>query len=146
VREKGLRSASPASASVSASRARPDSLYQLRRELESVDRGIVVLLATRLALAQRAIRVRTSKGADPTDLAQERRVLERGRQWARRLGVPEELVDDLFRTLVEEGKTRFRSTEATAGPLPGPVPAPTDDPTGLRDAPRAKFVRVPAGR
>lgn len=92
---------------------RAEPLAQLRREIESVDRSIVLLLAARLHVAQRAIELRVGTSRRLTDPAQERRVIERGREWARELGVSENMVTQLFRTLVEEGKARFRTAEKT---------------------------------
>lgn len=91
-------------------------LAAARQEIESIDRSIVLLLAARLAAAQRALRLRVSQHHGLTDVAQEHRVLERSRRWARGLGVPESLVERLFRTLLEEGKARYRSTEAPLEP------------------------------
>ncbi len=84
-----------------------------------MDRSIVLLLAARLDAAQRAIHARV--GHDPrrtTDAAQERRVLQRSRAWAREVGLPEKLVETLFRTLIEEGKARFHRGERPTNPLP----------------------------
>lgn len=95
-----------------------ESLAQLRQEIENVDRSLVLLLAARLDAAQRTLRFRSSHERRTTDGTQERRVLLRARGWARELGVPEQLVDTLFRTLIEEGKTRFQAGHAPAEPLP----------------------------
>jgi chorismate mutase len=89
-----------------------ESLARRRQEIESVDRSIVLLLAARLDAAQRAIRVRVAHDRQTTDLAQERRVLQRSRAWAQELGLPEKLVETLFRTLIEEGKARFQGGDS----------------------------------
>lgn len=124
--------------------ARDDGLARRRREIERLDRAIVLLLAARLEAAGRAIAWRSARGREPTDPAQERRVLLRSRRWARDLGVPEELVERLFQTLIEEGKTRFRTGGAPSGPLP--VTALRDGgPTAtaaLEGAARTKLVSV----
>lgn len=125
-----------------------ESLAELRREIESVDRSLVLLLAARLSAAQRALRVRVAQRRGLTDVGQERRVLLRSRLWARELGVPEPLVDRLFRTLIEEGKARFRAGKGPAEPpvvtvqLAGPAP----DEARLRGASDAQLVAVPALR
>jgi len=91
------------------------SLTQLRQEIESIDRSLVMLLAARLDAAQRALRVRVPHDRRATDTVQERRVLLRSHKWAKELGLPEALVDSLFRTLIEEGKARFHSGRAPEG-------------------------------
>ncbi len=91
-----------------------ESLVHLRHEIESVDRSIVLLLAARLDGAERAIRARVAHGRPVTDEAQEDRVLRRAREWARELGLPPALVDTLFRTLIAEGKARFRAADKPA--------------------------------
>ena len=89
----------------------PESLARLRHEIECVDRSIMFLLAARLDASQRAIRVRAARNGRVSDPEQERRVLRRGQKWARELGLPQKLVDNLFRSLLEEGKTRYQTGE-----------------------------------
>jgi len=125
-----------------------DSLADRRRELESVDRSIVLLLAARLDAARRALRVRVAEERQLTDRAQERRVLLRSRGWAEELGLPPDLVEALFRSLMEEGKARFRSGEA--GPDAPVVTVLLSPPGGasvhLGQNPHPQLVPVPATR
>lgn len=112
-----------------------------------MDRSIVLLLAARLNAAQRALEVRVARHQRLTDEAQERRVLGRAARWAGELGVPETIVDRLFRTLVEEGKARFRRSERAPDRfvtvlLAGPGRAGVD----LRKAPEPQVVAVPSLR
>jgi chorismate mutase len=95
---------------MTADRPEPESLAKVRQEIESVDRSIVMLLAARLDAADRAIRMRVALGQPVTNREQERRILIRGRTWAEEFGVPRLLVENLLRSLVEEGKARFLST------------------------------------
>jgi chorismate mutase len=127
---------------------RPESLAQVRREIESVDRSIVLLVAARLDAARRALRLRVTHGHRMTDGAQERRVLERSREWALELGLPERLVQSLFSTLIEEGKARFRSSEAAADPEVVTVllAAPAGPEVRLRGAPSLQLVAIPPSR
>ena len=118
-----------------APKPRPTStLPMLRDEIESIDRQIVLLLAARLDVAQAAIRVRTGRSGPTTDRSQEVRILERTRAWAGELGLPPALVENLFRSLVEEGKVRF---------LRGERPAESSGVTVLLAAPRR--LRLPLG-
>jgi chorismate mutase len=86
--------------------ARPPSpsLSDLRSELAHVDRELVGLLARRLRVARTAIRMRVASGEPVTDRVQERRVRDRAQRWALELGVAPELVDRLFRDLIQTGK------------------------------------------
>lgn len=97
----------PAPSDMPAKRPAPSTLAMLRQEIECIDRQIVLLLAARLDAAGRAIRVRTARPGSITDRSQEVRILERSHVWASELGLPPTLVDNLFRSLVEEGKARF---------------------------------------
>lgn len=113
-----------------------------------MDRSIVLMLAARLDAAQRALRLRAGHGGNLTDPKQERRVLARGRKWARDLGLPPALVEDLFRSLIEEGKRRFRSV-----PVPPELPAvtvllvdPALAPHDSGSPPDLQLVSVPASR
>jgi chorismate mutase len=129
-------------------RPEPDSLSRIRQEIESVDRSIVLLLAARLEAADRAIRARAAHDRHVTDREQERRVLVRGRTWAEELGLPRPLVENLFRSLLEEGKARYLSAE---GPPDSPfVTVLLAAPAGLavssrRDA-HSQLVAVPTSR
>jgi chorismate mutase len=124
------------------------SLSVLRKEIESVDRSIVLLLAARLDAAQRALRLRVAQGRHVTDGEQERRVLLRSRIWADELGVPPRLIDHLFRSLVEEGKARFLSA---GGPPDSRVvtvllAGPKGTTVHLEGDPDPQLVAVPASR
>lgn len=126
----------------------PYSLTVLRQEIESVDREIVLLLAARLDAAQRAIHERVALNRPVTDGRQEGRVLERSRAWADDLGLPRELVDHLFRSLVEEGKARFLSDGT---PRESPVvtvllAAPEGPAVDLGSTPHSQLVPVPTAR
>ena len=113
-----------------------------------MDRSLVLLLSARLNAAHRALRLRAARHLPLTDPAQERRVLQRSRRWAREVGLPEVLVDRLFRTLIEEGKARFRHLEE----LPDSpfvtvlLAAPGGAKGALQRAPRPQLVAVPASR
>lgn len=124
------------------------SLARLRREIAEVDRSIVVLLSARLEAAQRALRVRVPRTGEVTDAAQERRILERSRRWARELDVPEKLVELLFRGLLAAGKQRFRSSVRTAPSRAAPgLPVRSEVARGaLLDRPRPQLVPVPTAR
>jgi chorismate mutase len=129
-------------------RPEPTSLAGIRQEIESVDRSIVLLLSARLEAADRAIRARVAHERDVTNLAQEHRVLLRARTWAEELGVPRALVEDLFRSLLEEGKARFRGAE---GRPDSPVvtvllAAPAGSDMSPRRDTRPQFTAVPTSR
>ncbi len=125
-----------------------DSLTRLRREIESIDRSIVLLLAARLDAAQRALRVRVGRNREITDREQERRILSRSPKWAHELGLPRTQVDHLFRSLHEDGKARFRNTET---PVESPVvtvlvAAPEGAGMALGSDPHSHLVSVPTSR
>lgn len=122
-----------------------ETLARLRREIESIDRSILLLLAARLHAAQRAIRVRGARTGSVTDREQERRVLLRGQRWAEELGLPPRLVENLFRSILEEGKTRVQvGEELPESPVVTLLLAsPAESARSSRD-PRLQLVPVPA--
>jgi chorismate mutase len=133
---------------MTAKRRDPYPLMVLRQEIESVDREIVLLLAARLDAAERAIRERVSVHRHVTDREQEARVFERSRAWADELGLPRKLIDNLFRSLVEEGKARFL---INGSPRDSPVvtvllASPDGRAMDLGSAPHSKLVSVPTSR
>lgn len=123
-----------------------ETLARLRREIESIDRSILLLLAARLHAAQRAIRVRGGRTGSVTDREQERRVLLRGQRWAEELGVPPRLVENLFRSLLEEGKTRVQvGEELPESPVVTLLLAsPAESARSSQRDPRLQLVPVPA--
>ncbi len=104
------------------SAARPPSLDDLREEIARIDHLLIRLVATRLRVAQRAIRTRTRQGGDVSDPAQERRVVDRARRWALESGVPPELVDRLVRELMESAKSGVARAAPTFPRSPTTVP------------------------
>jgi chorismate mutase len=124
------------------------SLAKVRHEIECVDRSIVLLIAARLDAAQRAIRLRTARAGRVSDPDQERRVLRRSQRWGDELGLPRTLVDNLFRSLLEEGKTRFQTGEKSPElpVVPVLLAAPAGSLKGLRHDPHLELFPVPASR
>jgi len=88
------------------------SLVALRRDLELIDRTIVLLLAERISTAGRAIRCRAQLDGQVANPAQEARVLARAREWGASLGLSDELTDTVFRALLEEGKEQYVASVA----------------------------------
>jgi chorismate mutase len=123
-------------------------LTRLRHEIESIDRSIVLLLAARLDAVQRALRVRAGANREITDREQERRILLRSRKWAHELGLPRTLVDELFRSLIEEGKARFRSDENRPESPVVTVLVAAPDGLGMElgSDPHSQLVPVPTSR
>lgn len=83
------------------------SLESLRRDLEEIDRAIVLLLAARIEAACSAIRLRSEQGEPITNPDQESRVLERAERWAQEVGLSPALAETVFRAVVGAGKMHF---------------------------------------
>jgi chorismate mutase len=95
------------------------SLESVRRDLEQIDRAIVLLVAARLEAACAAIRCRSRRDGRVANPAQEARVLARARAWGREFGLSPELTNTIFRAMVDAGKARFVSgTGASASATP----------------------------
>jgi len=88
------------------------SLTSLRHDLEEIDRALVLLVAARLEAAGAAIEHRTQRGEPMVDRAQEARVVARAQKWATEVGISPEVVERVFREIVEAGKARFESSRA----------------------------------
>ncbi|HYA55090.1 MAG TPA: chorismate mutase [Thermoplasmata archaeon] len=85
-----------------------DPLESVRRDLARIDRAIVLLVAARIEAAVEAIRLRSQRDGRVASPAQEVRVLERARRWAVELGVSPEVIEVIFRAVIESGKERYR--------------------------------------
>ena len=115
------------------------SLVALRRDLELIDRTIVLLLAERIGTAGMAIRCRSQVDGQVANPAQEARVLARAREWGASLGLSDELTDSVFRAVLEEGKVQFLAAVAAHV-------RPSSPPLGARSRVRAPPPAVPEAR
>jgi len=81
-------------------RVRSPELKEVRDLIDEVDREILGLLQQRTELAQRAAKAKAQLGAPVLDPAREKSLMENRRLWARELGLNEEIVEEVFRTLL----------------------------------------------
>jgi len=86
------------------------TLASVRRDLEEIDRGIVLLVAARIDAACTAIRLRSEKDGRIADPLQEHRVIVRAQSWAREVGLSPDLAATIFRAMIDQGKERFATT------------------------------------
>ncbi|MGA7476485.1 MAG: chorismate mutase [Thermoplasmata archaeon] len=89
------------------------SLLSVRRDLEEIDRAIVLLVAARVEAAGAAIRLRCEGNGRVSDPAQERRVIARAQGWAEQAGLSPARMRTIFRAVVEAGKDRFVTENRT---------------------------------
>jgi chorismate mutase len=85
------------------------SLASVRRDLEEIDRAIVLLVAARVEAAGTAIRLRSQGSGQVSDPMQEERVIVRAQDWAAQAGLSATRTGTIFRAVVEAGKDRFVS-------------------------------------
>lgn len=71
-------------------------LEVLRSRIDEIDAGLIDLIATRVALARRAVAVREAHSLPREDLAREAAVVRRASALARERGVEPELTRDVF--------------------------------------------------
>jgi len=90
------------------------SLVAIRRDLEEIDRALVLLVAARVEAAGTAIRLRSQGDGRIADPAQEERVITRAQQWAEQAGLSPARMRTIFRAVVESGKERY-ATESGRG-------------------------------
>ena len=81
-------------------RERSPELRAVRDLIDDVDREILTLLNRRTQLAQRAAKAKAEFGAPVLDAARETTLLLDRRAWAQDLGLDENLVEEVFRTLL----------------------------------------------
>jgi chorismate mutase len=91
------------------------TLASVRRDLEEIDRGIVLLVAARVDAACTAIRLRSGKEGRIADPSQEHRVISRAQAWAQEVGLSPALTETIFRAMIEQGKERFGARAPPAG-------------------------------
>ncbi|MGP8158802.1 MAG: chorismate mutase [Thermoplasmata archaeon] len=90
------------------------SLVAIRRDLEEIDRALVLLVAARVEAAGTAIRLRSQGNGRIADPAQEERVIARAEGWAEQAGLSPARMRTIFRAVVESGKERY-ATESGPG-------------------------------
>lgn len=71
-------------------------LAQIRREIETIDRRIIELLAERIELGRRTGEIKREAGRPILDAAREAEVIRRAVTAARELGVPQEATREIF--------------------------------------------------
>jgi len=84
------------------------SLAELRTEIEEIDQELVELMAQRTYVAETIARVKAEDGLPTTDEAQEERVMARAGENADRFDLDPDVVQDVFRLLVELNKDQQR--------------------------------------
>ena len=84
------------------------TLEELRREIETIDREIVELIARRTYVADTIAEVKDKEGLPTTDEQQEEAVMERAGANAERFDVDSNLVKAVFRLLIELNKVEQR--------------------------------------
>lgn len=86
------------------------SLEELRKEIKSIDREIVELIARRTYVADSIAQVKADQGLPTTDEGQEERVMERAGRNAEHFDVDSNLVKAVFRLLIELNKVEQRES------------------------------------
>ncbi|WP_112381536.1 MULTISPECIES: chorismate mutase [Sphingomonas] len=76
------------------------TMAEVRAGVDQLDRDLVALLARRFAYMDAAARIKPERG-HVRDEARKAQVIDQARAEAVRLGVPEQVVADLWETLVE---------------------------------------------
>ena len=78
----------------------PPSLIEVRREIEEIDRVLILLIAARVEAACSAIRIRSERNGPLEDPVQEAIVIARGQEWAKRAGFPPTLAETVLRAVL----------------------------------------------
>ena len=81
------------------------TLDELRREIESIDREIVELIARRTYVASSVARVKSERDMETVDEQQEAAVMDRVAEDAERFDLDAATVESVFRLLIELNKT-----------------------------------------
>ena len=84
------------------------TLDELRREIETIDRELVELIARRTYVADTIAEVKDRQGLPTTDERQEQAVMDRAGENAERFDVDSNLVKAGFRLLIELNKVEQR--------------------------------------
>lgn len=86
------------------------SLEELRREIESIDREIVELIARRTYVAETIADVKAEQNLPTTDESQEDAVMQRAGENADKFDLDSNLVKTVFRLLIELNKVEQRES------------------------------------
>lgn len=86
------------------------SLEELRREIESIDREIVELIARRTYVAETIADVKAEQNLPTTDESQEDAVMQRAAENADKFDLDSNLVKTVFRLLIELNKVEQRES------------------------------------
>ncbi len=81
-----------------------DDLKRLRERIDTVDEGILRLLAERMALSRRIGELKAREGLGVNDPKREQEILNDRKEWARQYGLDESFVVELFRLVISESR------------------------------------------
>ncbi|MCU1691995.1 MAG: chorismate mutase / prephenate dehydratase [Frankiales bacterium] len=114
--------------------ASPDELDRLRAELDTLDRGLVDLVARRLEVVAKVGEAKRDTDRPVRDLARERAVLDRVEALARDRGVSPDLVRRVFREVIGHAVDRQNGALLTLPAEPVEVAVVEDDPVAAHAA------------
>ncbi len=97
---------------IPAPQAGSPELTEARQHIDQIDRDLMVLLARRTELAQRAARAKAREGRPVLDPAREESLLASRREWAEELGLDPQEVEFLYRTILRFSR-RSQGTKPT---------------------------------
>ena len=86
--------------------APPPEIAAMRQAIDEVDHALLELVAKRRSLVGEVFASKRALGLPLVDAAREADLVEEGRAFAEALGVPGELVERLFRALLDDSHAR----------------------------------------
>jgi chorismate mutase len=118
------------------------SLDTLRQEIDKEDWELLEVLARRFSLVTMVARLKKSEEIPLRDLERERRVLEDRTARGEAVGLDAELVEQVFRLIMDHSLQRQVSLHARPlAPAPVPVKNPQDTPTRNNEDWWERFLR-----
>jgi len=79
-----------------------ESLKELRKKIDQIDRGILKWLKRRFEITEKVGKLKFKENLPPRDLKREKELLKKRKEWAKKFHLSPFLVDKIFRLIIKE--------------------------------------------
>ncbi|MEK7173013.1 MAG: chorismate mutase [Patescibacteria group bacterium] len=80
----------------------PETLSEMRSQIDKIDQGLIEILAKRFGVAKKVGQYKTKHQLPAQDKIRERTMLLQRKNWAKKYGLSENLVENIFCLIIKK--------------------------------------------